>query len=329
MIKNKFWGHDCKKILISLLLIAVTILLIFLIGRYFVHQSSGEPSYITDVQIMNGSIWCLRYEDGGYVLTNEHNGQKVDEHLFPKDSFVKYAASQNLYYYASNGVLYSYCPVSKQVNIVCDSVGKEVPLEITDNFVVLSSSKTKNLLKLSNNAITESAVLDAGSLSIFDVSGNEILLWRESNDSLCIYDCESDSYKVILDSERDASRVMVTAVFYENKIFYAETDGKLFVAENSNQGTFAEPVQVTNIKDNVVAISPCERGLVCAVKTRVSGESGVHLTFFLYTDEGVFEEIGVWENSDYYLPGSCLLKCSKDHLICAVTTEPAFFVMNF
>lgn len=329
MIKNKFWGHNCKKTLISMLLFAGMIFLIFLIGRYLVHRSTGEPSYITDVQIINGSIWFLRYEDGGYVLTNERNGQKFDEHLFPKDSFVKYAASQNLYYYASNGMLYSYCPVSKQVNIVYDAVENEVPLEITDNFVVLSSSKTKNLLRLSNNTITESAVLDAGSLSIFDVSGNEILLWRESNDSLCVYDCESDSYRVILDRERDASRVMVTAVFYENKIFYAETDGKLFVVENSNQGKFAEPVQVTEIKDSVVAISPCERGLVCAVKTRVSGESGVRLAFFLYTDEGVFEEIGVWENSDYYLPGSCLLKCSKDLLICAVTTEPAFFVLNF
>lgn len=312
-----------------MLFVAAMLFLIFLIGRYFVPQSTGEPSYLTDVQIIKGSVWCLRYDNGRYILTNKYNEQTSDEHLFPKGSLVKYAASQELYYYVSNSVLYSYCPLSKQVNIVCDSVKNRVPSVITNDFVVLSSLEAKYLLDLSNNTIIESEALDAGSLSTFDVSGNEILLWRNSNDSLCIYDCESDSYREILNRERDTSRVMITAAFYENKIFYAESDGKLFVTENLNQGTFTEPVQLGEIKEGVVAISPCERGLVCAVKTQVPGQKEVPLTFFLCTDEGVLEEIGVWENSNYYLNGSCLLKCSQDCLICAVTTEPSYFVLNF
>ena len=226
--------------------------------------------------------------------------------------------------------LQSYCPEDGSVKQVCAWEGdtRYAVGIAADNDVLLAgpagSLADWRIISLADGS-WRGFSLD-GHSEIFDAEGDRILLFTEDggldrpDGAFYLLDCGTGGLDPVLRVPL-GGEVMVTACLWDGALWYAASDGALHCVSLGSGKELAG----TNIK-GVAALAACDDFLAYAAR---AGHGGNSLAFYRLDRDGASTELGVWQDAQYAVNGSCVLAASADTVAAAVTTsDPKVFLCS-
>lgn len=142
-------------------------------------------------------------------------------------------------------------------------------------------------------------------------AGAAVYGWVSARRALCVY--ENGAFSDLYRMEPDSSRVILGGVLRDGVLWYAQAGG------SGNTGLWRlgpdDPTPKRVSDRAVVALTLGGDYLICAV------EQGEDLVFYAGPETETPMELARWEQSGYYLNGSCLLTAGDNKAACALTTD--------
>ena len=279
-------------------------------------EETGEPAYILDIEMIGDRVFWLGRLNSAYCLYSQSEKDSSLIKVFPEKTNVIFNKYSEKFFYLENNCVKSYTPVAGDSDLL-DNIHADNLVWTFDEYILLKSDGYL-LVDYKEKAMTELCDFPDGSIIVLGDYEDSIILWNETLQTVIQYNIFDNSWHTLIQFDYGTEFTMIGGAISKDNLYLEWNRGYIQKINLQQPESGACEVKI----NHVIALADTGFGLIAAV-----AEENSIAFYSLYQDE-VLNSIGKWDNINYYLSGSCILRASEDKLVCALTTGKDMFIKN-